>query len=112
MLNFFPDKSLPGGDVGPTKKTDVASYEDLYFAAQRLFRDCIFKDNAAGFRRVGRSEAIGVFIWATDSLENKNLRGSAPNSTALTPGTAPSKAANTSDLLDGRPPTGNVSSTS
>lgn len=112
MLNFFPDSSLPRGDVGPFKETDVASYEDLYFAAQRLFPDCILKDEAAGFIAVGQSEAIGVFIWATESLENKNLRGSALNSTAFTPGAAPSRAANTSGLLNGRPIAGDVSSMS
>lgn len=98
--------------MGPFKERDVASYKDLYFAAQRLLRGCIFKDEAAGFIAVGRSESIGVFLWATDSLQNQDIRGSALNSTTLTPGTAPSGAANTSALLNGRPPAGDVSSTS
>ncbi len=112
MLNLFPDRSLPGGDVGPFKETDVASYKDLYFAAQRLLRSCISNNEAAGFIAVGRSESIGVFLWATDSLQNQDLRGSALNSTTLTPGTAPPGAANTSGLLNGSPPAGDVSSTS
>lgn len=112
MLNFFPDGSLPGGEVGPFVATDVASYEDIYFAARSVNQECVYKNDAPGFKAVGLDEAVGVFLWATDSLENEMMRGSALNLTTPTPGTRPSEAANISGSLDGHPLAGGLSSTS
>ena len=85
--------------MGPFDPTDVASYEDLYFAAHQVYEDCMMKDEAAGFTAVGASEANGVFVWAADGLENETLRGTIMNSTAFKPGTRLSLATGTNDLL-------------
>ena len=103
MLNFFPDGSLPGGEVGPFQETDVASYEEIYLAAQSVDQNCILQDHGVGFGAVGRSEAIGVFLWGTDSIENQIIRGSTLNGTAASPGTEPSVTTNTKVLVN-RPP--------
>ena len=112
MLNFFPDGSLPGGEVGPFKETDVASFEEIFWAAGKVEQECVVKDHAVGFGAVGLNEAIGVFLWATDSLENVYLEGSALNGTAPPPSRGPSIAANTSALVNGRPPNAELSNTS
>ena len=111
MLNFFPDGSLPGGEVSPFTVTDVASYENVFVAARSLNQECVYNNDAPGFRAVGLNEAIGVFLWAADSLENEMIRGSALNLTTSTLGARPPAAANISGSLDGHPLAGGLSST-
>ena len=111
MLNFFPDGSLPGGEVGPFETTDVASYEEIYWAACKVSQECVIQNHGVGFRAVGLSEAIGVFLWATDSFENEILRMSAVNETAILLGTGPARAANTSVAVNGRPLNAGLSNT-
>ena len=99
MLNFFSDGELPGGVEGPFAARDVTSFYEIWQAAQKIEATCLMQYGRPGwaaegmlsFRHFyqivrvimlayvkahgfsGGREAVGVFLWATNSLENQRV---------------------------------------
>ena len=101
MLNFFSNGELPGGVEGPFASRDVTSFYEIWQAAQQIEATCLMQksrpgwaaegsppfsrsdpDHATGTGVVcmqadihpsGGRESVGVFLWATDSLENQRV---------------------------------------
>lgn len=112
MLNFFANGELPGGVEGPFASRDVTSFYEIWQAAQKIEATCLTKNGRVGwaaegmlsfqhhsslfFRRsievacikaygfLGGREAVGVFLWATDSLENQRVPQGEPTLGAVT----------------------------
>ncbi len=99
MLNFFSDGELPGGVEGPFTSRDVTSFYEIWQAAQKIEATCLMRYGRPGWaaegmlssqhflqivrdimlaymRAYGSSggrEAVGVFLWATNSFENQRV---------------------------------------
>ncbi|CAF9943732.1 MAG: hypothetical protein ALECFALPRED_001157 [Alectoria fallacina] len=73
MLNFFSDGELPGDVEGPFASRDVTSFYDIWQAAQNVEATCLMQYGRPGWAAEGGREAVGVFLWATDSLENQRV---------------------------------------
>lgn len=99
MLNFFSDGELPGDVEGPFASRDVTSFYEIWQAAQKIEAKCLMQYGRPGWaaegmlsfqqflqivrdimlayiRAYGSSggrEAVGVFLWATNSLENQRV---------------------------------------
>lgn len=113
MLNFFSNGELPGGVEGPFASRDVTSYYELWQAAQKIEATCLLRNGMPGWAAegelsvqpylslflpkntfevasmkahgsLGGREAVGVFLWATDSLENQRVPQGEPTRGALT----------------------------
>jgi len=60
MLDFFQSGTLPGEDSfgpHPYTNTDVASFEDLWLAADRIERCCLVMQRIPGWAPVGREDS-------------------------------------------------------
>lgn len=75
MLHDFPDPTtLPGGfATGPP--TDITTYHDLNKIAASLVDECVVAKGQAGWRPTGRYDGIGVFVWSTDSEQDREIDG-------------------------------------
>lgn len=63
---------LPGGyRDGPP--TDATTYLNLNRVAANLVERCVDGNREAGWQPIGQYDGIGVFIWATDSQEDKMI---------------------------------------
>ena len=113
MLNFFSNGELPGGVEGPFASRDVTSFYEIWQAAQQIEATCLMQksrpgwaaeglppfsrsdpDHATGAGVVctqadihpsGGRESVGVFLWATDSLENRRVPQGEPTLTTNAP---------------------------
>lgn len=73
MIEDFPrPHTLPGGyKSGPP--TDSTTYQNLNRIAANLVDRCVFDDERGGWQPTGQYEGIGVFIWSTDSQQDKEI---------------------------------------
>ncbi|KAL9124102.1 MAG: hypothetical protein Q9175_008261 [Cornicularia normoerica] len=63
---------LPGGyQTGPP--TDASSYLNLNRVAANLVEKCVVANGEAGWQPTGQNDGIGVFVWATDSEEDREI---------------------------------------
>lgn len=112
MLNFFSNGELPGGAEGPFASRDVTSFYEIWQAAQQIEATCLMQNGRPGWAAegtlsfqhffvisgsrntevaciradysLGGREAVGVFLWATDSLENQRVPQGEPTLDAAT----------------------------
>lgn len=67
----IPDM-LPGGyRTGPP--TDLTTYLNLNRVAANLVEQCVFGRSEAGWQPTGQHDGIGVFVWSTNSEEDKEI---------------------------------------
>ena len=73
IIQDFPlPYALPGGfKTGPA--TDSTTYMNLNRVAVHLVERCIFGNGEAGWQPTGQDNGIGVFIWSTDSQQDKEI---------------------------------------
>ena len=73
MLHDFPEPStLPGGaKFGPT--TDHSTYLGLNRVAEQLVENCAVAKGESGWVPTGQYDGIGVFVWSTDSEQDKEI---------------------------------------
>ena len=73
MLHDFPEPStLPGGaKFGPS--TDHSTYLGLNRVAERLVEFCAVFKGESGWMPAGQYDGIGVFVWSTDSEQDKEI---------------------------------------
>ncbi len=82
MLWDFPDQPplppLPGDPKGPFQRADVLSFQDVFDALRRVSLRC-FGDagdlaRGLGWEAVGKGFSVGVFMMATGSEVERNIR--------------------------------------
>lgn len=81
MLDFFPPGSLPGQDPSGHdvySDTDVASFQGLWLAADYVEICCLQSQHTPGWALVGERDSLGVFIWTTNSAEDREVPKGAP----------------------------------
>lgn len=81
MLETFPHGSLPGQDPFSRHDytdTDLASFQDLWLAADHIELCCLEFQHTPGWALVGERDSIGVFIWTTNSAEDREVPQGAP----------------------------------
>lgn len=86
MLEFFPHGSLPGQDPFSPHiyaDTDVASFQDLWLAADFIEICCLQSQHTPGWALVGEHESLGVFVWTTNSAEDREVPKGAPTLSLL-----------------------------
>lgn len=114
-LNFFGPGELPGikpWDWGTKPTSDLASYEDIWHAAQKVEWECVKLAKRSGWQptgefyvcfasdlityllscstRTGRHGGIGLFVWSTNSEMNRKIPGShGPHSLHQSPDLGP-----------------------
>ena len=79
MLHDFPHpENLPGRPtLGPP--TALSSYLNLNRVAAKLVEDCIDEKGEAGWRPTGQHLGIGVFVWSTDSEQDREIEDEQPD---------------------------------
>ena len=74
MLHDFQPATLPGGfATGPP--TDITTYHNLNKIAASLVDGCVVAKGQAGWRRTGKYDGIGVFVWSTGSEQDRAIEG-------------------------------------
>ena len=74
MLHDFQPATLPGGfATGPP--TDITTYHILNKIAASLVDECVVAKGQAGWRPTGKHDGIGVFVWSTDSEQDREIEG-------------------------------------
>ena len=53
--------------------TDVTTYRNLNAIAASLVDECVVAGGQAGWRPTGQYDGIGVFVWSTDSEQDKEI---------------------------------------
>ncbi|KAF6224634.1 hypothetical protein HO173_012977 [Letharia columbiana] len=67
----IPDM-LPGGyKTGPP--TEATTYLNLNRVAASLVESCVIRKGEAGWQPTGQDDGLGVFVWSTDSQEDKEI---------------------------------------
>lgn len=86
MVADFPNAtSLPGGyKTGPPCET--STYYNLWKVAGNVVQRCVIDRGAVGWQPTGFHYGIGVFIWATGSLEDELIEADEPRFTFPTLG--------------------------
>ncbi|KAL6719060.1 hypothetical protein ACLMJK_003295 [Lecanora helva] len=76
MLNFFqkdPRQQMPEIPGKWHASRDMASFYEIWQAANQLERVCLLHNGQPGWASEGGRGAIGVFMWGTDSDENRRV---------------------------------------
>ena len=78
MLSTFTWGELPGEDPrhpppGDFPTSDIASFHELWWAAQKLEMWCLAMQEQLGWAEVGKLNNIGVFVWSTNSAMNRRV---------------------------------------
>lgn len=78
MLWDFPTEPplppLPGDPSGPFKKVDVLSFQQVFDSLRRVTVNCGESNNYMGWEAMGRDLSVGVFVMATGSELERNIR--------------------------------------
>jgi len=78
MLWDFPTEPplppLPGEPSGPFKKVDVMSFQQVFESLRRVTVTCGEENNYMGWEAMGRDLSVGVFVMATGSELERNIR--------------------------------------
>lgn len=69
-----PLPPLPGDPTGPFQRTDVLSFQDVFDAVRRVSLRCVGNVGDVGWEAVGARESVGVFVVATGSEVERNIR--------------------------------------
>ncbi|MCJ1459265.1 hypothetical protein MMC28_009642 [Mycoblastus sanguinarius] len=74
-MNFFPTGEVPEAVQSQDEypKTDVASFEEIYVAAQLVECYCLGLHQIPGWASAGAEGGIGVFVWSTESFRNREV---------------------------------------
>ena len=73
IVSDFPDPSaLPGGfRTGPP--TDTATYLGVNKIVENVVDRCVVSKGQAGWQPTGQYDGIGVFVWSTNSEQDKEI---------------------------------------
>lgn len=78
MLWDFPDQPplppLPGDPKGPFQRADVLSFQDVFNALRRVSLGCYGDAGDLGWEAVGKDFSVGLFMMATGSEVERNIR--------------------------------------
>lgn len=77
LLSSFGPGALPSPPSLPVFRiqSDTSTYQKIWVAGRRLEYACPDEAGAMGWCAVGDNDALGIFIWATDSDINSRFRG-------------------------------------
>lgn len=71
---YFPPRYLPGQIANPYFKTGIATYSEIFHAAEMILEQCEHIHCTAGWQPVGDvTNGLGIFVWATQSKMMTNL---------------------------------------
>ena len=75
LVDFPTSEPLPGEPPGRHPPRDVATFEQVWESARRIYVGCIHTENSAGWEVIGRDEQTGVFIWSSGSEVDRAVGG-------------------------------------
>ena len=73
MLSGFPTPELLPEDYRYGQSHDSTNYLNLNLVAAKLIQNCVVQKGEAGWQPTGRNHGIGIFVWSTDSQEDREI---------------------------------------